>query len=56
MPIEIKEVIIKTSVEKEPELNGNETLSHENLNLLKQEILKNCEQMINKLFKEQQER
>lgn len=53
MPIEIKEVIIKTSVEKEPPSTQLDELSKENIEVLKKDILKNCEEMISKVFKQQ---
>jgi len=54
MPIEIKEVIIKTRVEKEPHPAGNYEMQQ--LEDLKKEVLRNCEQMINKVIKKQSSR
>jgi ribosomal protein L16/L10AE len=56
MPIEIKEVIIKTSVEKEPHSSGDYELQVKQLDDLKKEVLKSCEQMINKVIKNQNRR
>ena len=53
MPIEIKEVIIKTTIEKEPDASRNGEMSREEFASLKRDILKSCEQMINKVFKQQ---
>jgi len=56
MPIEIKEVIIKTKVEKEPHPAGNYELQIKQLEDLKKEVLRNCEQMVNKIIKKQTSR
>ena len=56
MPLEIKEVIIKTNVEKEPRKDGDLGLQIQQVENLKKEIFKNCEQMINKALKDQTRR
>ena len=56
MQSEIKEVIIKTRVEKEPHPAGNYEMQMKQLEDLKKEVLRNCEQMINKVIKKQSSR
>lgn len=55
MPIEIKEVIIRTTVEKEPPYS-NPDLPAKQMEMLKREVLRSCEQMIEKLMKNQIQR
>jgi hypothetical protein len=55
MPIEIKEVIIRTTVEKEPP-SSNPDLQAKQLEMLKREVLKSCEQMLEKMMKNQIQR
>ncbi len=56
MPIEIKEVIIKTRVEKEPPgANVDETQMLQ-IEEMKNEILKSCRQMIEKMQRRQTKR
>ena len=56
MPIEIKEVIIKTSVEKDPHSTVDYEMQMKQLEDMKKEVLKSCEQMINKVIKNQTRR
>ena len=56
MPIEIKEVIIKTTVEKEPFSEGFDESEQRKMEDLKREILKNCEVLISKVIKNQNRR
>jgi hypothetical protein len=56
MPIEIKEVIIRTTVEKELQPPGNFQLQLKEIEDLKKEVLRNCEQMISKAIKNQNRR
>jgi hypothetical protein len=56
MPIEIKEVIIRTSVEKEPHSTDRSEMQLIELENIKKEVLKSCEQMINKAMKNQTRR
>lgn len=56
MPIEIKEVIIKTSVEKELEPSGDFEMQMKQLEDFKREVLKYCEHMISKAIKNQNRR
>lgn len=53
MPIEIKEVIIRTKVEKEPPSNLRDQLNGKEVEALKKELLKSCEQMFRGILKEQ---
>lgn len=53
MPIEIKEVIIKTSVEKDPTPKNEDRLSVKAIEALRKELLKSCEQMINSTLRNQ---
>lgn len=56
MPIEIKEIIIKTKVEKEPysaDTNEAQLLQFE---IMKNEILKSCKQMVEKMLKSKTKR
>ena len=56
MPIEIKEVIVKTTVEKQPSQENSDELDLKNLEEMKKEILRTCEQLINKVLKNQNRR
>lgn len=56
MPIEIKEVIIKTNVEKEPNKDADLELQSGQVENLKKEILKSCEHMFYKALKSQTRR
>lgn len=56
MPIEIKEVIIKTTVEKEPHSTESYDLQIKQLEDMKKDVLRSCEQMINKIIKSQARR
>ncbi len=56
MPIEIKEVIITTSVEKEPHPAVHAEMQVKQLEELKSELLRSCEHMIMKAIKNQSRR
>jgi len=53
MPIEIKEVIIRTKVEKEPHSEHENNLNGKDFETLKTKLLKSCEQMLRNFLKEQ---
>jgi len=53
MPIEIKEVIIRTKVEKEPPSSHENNLNGKDFEALKTKLLKSCEQMLRNILKEQ---
>lgn len=55
MPIEIRELIIKTTVEKKPVRSGTQNASV-NKTELKKEILASCKKMVKKIIKENKER
>lgn len=54
MPIEIRELVIKTTVEKKKLLQDNQ--SRTDKAELKKEILHSCKKMMKKLLKEHKER
>jgi len=57
MPIEIRELIIKTTVEKKPVRGvGQNSGSSVNKAELKKEILNSCKKMVKKIIKENKER
>lgn len=53
MPIEIKEVIIKTKVEKEPPVGVHGEEYFTQFEDMKNDVLKACELLIKKVLKEQ---
>lgn len=53
MPIEIKEVIIKTTVEKDSTSKNEDRLDVKAIEALRKEILKSCEHMINSTLRNQ---
>lgn len=56
MPIEIRELIIKSTVDKEPPGSLSINFRKEEVEQLKSEILKNSDQLIRKIMKDQHRR
>jgi hypothetical protein len=56
MPIEIKEVIIRTTVEKDPFADQIPEQEMKKLEEMKRDLLRSCEVMINKVIKNQSRR
>lgn len=56
MPIEIRELVIKTTVDDRPERQENNPELESDLEAFKEEVMKSCRRMIEKMMKTQNSR